>query len=81
LDYDFNLGKISYPDSLGRQSAGAPDPADYSLDFQTHSVGLFIRLKRNMGIGLTAGRWIRNAPLLGQKSDRNFIFGSLTTDF
>jgi hypothetical protein len=81
LDYDFTFAKISYPGYLGQDLPGSSDPANYSHDFRTHSIGFFIRLKKNVGIGVTAGRWVQESLSFSNASNRNFIWASLTTDF
>jgi len=78
LDYDYNLGRNEYPEreSLG-QMIGEKRGDDYSI----HSVGIYFRLKRNIGIGVVASRWIRDSSVDWLDGKRDYVGVNLTYDF
>jgi hypothetical protein len=53
--------------------------------FTMQSAGLYFRLKKNIGLGVTAGRWDRKMDLVGWnygwRSKRNFAALNLTYNF
>ena len=82
LDYDYNLVRNAYRPASGEAGAGDFSMADkYSMQ----SAGLYFRLKENIGLGVTAGRWDRRTDLIGWnyglRSKRNFAGLNLTYNF
>ena len=82
LDYDYNLVRNAYRPTSGEAGAGDFSMAD---KFTMQSVGLYFRLKENIGLGVTAGRWDRKMDLIGWnygwRSKRNFVGLNLTYNF
>jgi len=75
LDYDYSLGQNQYPQV-------ASGTADKRLDDYTiHSAGIYFRLKRNIGLGVTASRWVRDSNLDWEDDRRDFIGLNLIYDF
>ncbi|MCX6575303.1 MAG: outer membrane beta-barrel protein, partial [Candidatus Aminicenantes bacterium] len=62
LDYDYNLVRNAYRPASGEAGAGDFSMAD---KFTMQSAGLYFRLKKNIGLGITAGRWDRKTDLIG----------------
>jgi hypothetical protein len=75
LDYDYSLGINSYPESSKQVTVRRED------NYEEHSVGIYFRLKENIGIGMTAGRWKREINISKEKSERGFVGLNLTYDF
>jgi len=78
LDYDYWLGKNAYPEA---DQAGAGESLKRRDDYLIHSLGLYFRLKKNVGLGVIASRWRRDSNLDGEDDDRDFIGLNLTYDF
>jgi len=82
LDYDYNLVRNAYRPPSGEAGAGDFSMAD---KFTMQSVGFYFRLKENIGLGVTAGRWDRKTDLIGWnygwRSKRNFAGLNLTYNF
>jgi len=75
LDYDYSLGRNKYP---GEESA----PVGKRLDeYKIHTAGIYFRLKRNIGLGLTASRWIRDSNIDREDNRRDFFGLNLIYDF
>lgn len=78
LDYDCNMGSLSYPE---KQFIADSSWIGREHNLETHSVGVYFRLKENIGIGVTASRWIREYPLALKVSKRDMFGLNLTYDF
>ena len=78
LDYDYSMGSHSYP---GGQFIADSSWIGRGYDFEAHSVGVYFRLKDNIGIGVRATRWIRDSTLDWWDTERDFIGLNLTYDF
>ena len=75
LDYDYSLGRNSYPG--GRLStAGRREDI-----FIIHSAGLYFRLKEDIAIGIVASRWNRDSNFDWEDDTRDFVGLNLTYDF
>ncbi len=72
LDYDYYLGRNSYPEdiSVKRQD-----------DYLNHSVGLYFRIKNNVALGLIASHWERESNLVWENDTRSFLGFNLIYDF
>jgi len=78
LDYNFHSGRNRYnqtqliaPGSLEKRSD----------DYIIHSAGIYFRLKKSVGLGITASRWSRHSNLPWETGNRDFLGMSLTYDF
>lgn len=78
LDYDYNIGKYSYPESLLVNQLSSPTRKD---NYSTQSVGIYFRLKKNIGVGITLSRWLRDSNLDGEDAKGTFAGLNLTYDF
>jgi hypothetical protein len=79
LDYDYGLGRNIYP---GGQSPSGDSPSlKRRDDYTIHSMGLYFRLKKNIGLGLIASRWRRDSNLEWEDDTRDFLGLNLTYDF
>jgi hypothetical protein len=73
VDYDYNQGENDYPQELGIQKRRD--------DYQTHAVGLYLRLRKDVAFGVIASRWVRDSNLDWEDDDRNFLGFNLTYEF
>jgi hypothetical protein len=78
IDYDYRVGKNRYPES---QLVSPGTTVKRRDDYGIHSVGLYFRLKNNIGIGLVANRWKRDSNLMLENANRDFIGMNLTYEF
>jgi len=77
LDYDYRLGRNRYPES----AAGAPGNIKRNDDYRIHSLGLYFRVKKNIGLGAVASLWNRDSNLAWEVDERKFVGLNLTYDF
>ncbi|MGB7297259.1 MAG: outer membrane beta-barrel protein [Candidatus Aminicenantales bacterium] len=73
LDYDYYQGRNEYPREPGIQYRRD--------DFRTHSVGVYLRLRKDVGLGVIASRWVRDSNLDWGDDERDFVGFNLTYDF
>jgi len=78
LDYDYSLGRNEYPKREHQEKAMGEKRRD---DYGIHSVGIYFRLKRNIGVGIMASRWIRDSSVDWLDGKRDFVGVNLTYDF
>jgi hypothetical protein len=78
LDYDYIIGKYSYPESLIISQLLLPNRKD---NYRTQSVGIYFRLKKNIGVGITFSRWLRDSNLDGEDAKGTFAGLNLTYNF
>jgi len=78
LDYDYGAGRNRYPESQVLTPGTQVKRRD---NYSVNSVGLYFRLKKNIGVGLIASRWNRDSNLAWEIDDRDFIGLNLTYDF
>ncbi len=78
LDYDYTDGRNRYPES---QFIGPGVDIKRRDDYRIHSVGLYFRLKNNLGLGLVASRWKRDSNLIWEIDNRDFFGMNLIYDF
>jgi hypothetical protein len=78
LDYDFSLGRNNYP-----QSSVLPEGATQKRRdrFQYHSVGIYFRIKKNIGAGVSVYQWTRDSNLSWENANKTFLGMNLTYDF
>jgi hypothetical protein len=95
LDYDYSRGRNTYPQQLrlprfaGNDNVNVAGNDNVSDDawpkrednYLIHSVGVYFRLKKNVGIGVTANWWHRDSNLEWENDKRMFIGVNLTYDF
>ncbi|MFC2160556.1 hypothetical protein ACFLRX_02760 [Acidobacteriota bacterium] len=81
LDYNFNLGKGRYPETINKP---LPDGSNQEFNrednYKTHSFGIIFRLFKNTGIGLNINHWERKSNVEDTRSSL-FFGGYLTFDF
>jgi hypothetical protein len=46
-----------------------------------NSVGIYFRLRKNIGLGLKIGQWYREAHIFHYRANRNYIGLNITYDF
>lgn len=73
LDYDHFRGRNDYPQEFGVQKRRD--------DYQIHAVGIFLRLRKDVALGVIASRWVRDSNLDWEDDDRDFVGFNLTYDF
>jgi len=83
LDYDYSLGKNSYPQKgeqppFGNSSQSTVKRKD---DYSIHSVGIYYRLKEKVGIGVVLSKWVRDSNLDWEDDQRTLVGINLTYDF
>jgi hypothetical protein len=78
LDLDYSLGKNRYPET---HIYGGESSIKRRDDYTVHSVGLYYRLKENIGLGAVASRWQRASNFYWENDWRDFVGLNLTYDF
>jgi hypothetical protein len=78
LDYDYNLGDFEYPRISGDGLGLIRSRND---QVQVHRAGIYLRIQKNIGLGIIANLWRRNSTEDWLKSERTFIGTNLTYDF
>jgi hypothetical protein len=78
LDGDVRYGENSYPQNSLSAPGGVQDRLDH---YRTYSVGVYYRVKRNVALGVSAGRWIRHSNDKRYNYNRDFVGLNLTYDF
>ena len=78
LDYDYNLGDFKYPRISGDGLGLIRSRND---QVQVHRAGIYLRIQKNIGLGIIANLWRRNSTEDWLKSERTFIGTNLTYDF
>ena len=89
VDYDYGLGKNSYPqnqimpDSSQERSWQETDITMEGRrdDYVIHSVGMYFKIKDTIGIGVIASRWVRESNVWFGERARDFLGFNLTYDF
>lgn len=78
VDYDYSKGRNKYPE---KQLVADSSWEERQDDYEIHSVGVYFRIKGNIGIGLIASNWKRESNVWVGERDRNFLGLNLTYDF
>jgi hypothetical protein len=78
LDYDFTFNDNFYPPPKTAGPAGSGERRDRMW---VNLAGVYFRLKKNIGLGLTIGQWHRESDIYRWKANRNFLGLNLTYDF
>jgi len=73
LDYDYNRGRNDYPQDFDVQKRRD--------DYQLHAVGFYIRLRKDVALGIIASRWVRDSNLDWADDNRDFVGFNLTYEF
>lgn len=76
LDYDYSRGRNRYPLVGG----GGPDEKRRD-DFEVHSGGLYVRIRKTVALGFIASWWARDSNLDAEDDKRTFFGVNLTYDF
>jgi hypothetical protein len=76
LDYDYSLGRNSYPLIGG----GGPEEKRRD-DFTIQSGGVYFRIRKNVALGFIASWWQRDSNLEAEDDKRTFFGVNLTYDF
>jgi len=76
LDYDYSRGRNRYPLVGG----GGPDEKRRD-DFEIHSGGLYVRIRKTVALGFIASWWTRDSNLDAEDDKRTFFGVNLTYDF
>jgi hypothetical protein len=72
LDYDYSRGRNSYPEGISVKRLD---------DYLIHSVGLYLRIKSKVALGVIASHWERRSNLTFENDNRNFLGFNLIYDF
>jgi len=72
LDYDYYRGRNSYPEGISVKRLD---------DYLIHSVGLYLRIKKNVALGAIASHWDRRSNVNYENDHRNFLGFNLIYDF
>lgn len=75
LDYTHSQLRNDYP--LGEVAGSEPRQDKYTLN----SLALYIKIKKNVGLGLSGGIWSRDINVLNWDAERKFIGLNLTYEF
>jgi len=75
LDYTYSQTQNNYP--LGEVGDSEPRRDSYTLN----SVGIYYRIGKTVGLGVTGGLWNRQINVLGWDAERKFIGVNLTYEF
>jgi hypothetical protein len=78
FDYDYILGDSEYPTIIGPGLDFIPSRDDR---IQNHRAGIYLRIQKNIGLGIIASMWQRNSTLILLRGKRLFIGANLTYDF
>jgi hypothetical protein len=76
LDYDYSRGRNSYPLIGG----GGPEEKRRD-DFEIHSGGVYVRIRKTVALGFIASWWERDSNLDAEDDKRTFFGVNLTYDF
>jgi hypothetical protein len=78
LDFDNNIGRNTYPESQLLNQGISEKRID---DYRVQAIGIYFRLKKNIGTGVTLSQWVRESNLSFENSKRTFIGLNITYDF
>jgi len=82
LDYDYSQVKYDYPDIAAVPGEGAAPVTPARRDrIYMNTVGFFVRVGGNVGLGLRAGRYDRRTGAAGWNASREFVGLNLTYEF
>ncbi len=96
VDYDYSRGRNTYPrkELIGKNSqliaGSSQESAELEGDssweerkdgYVIHSVGLYFRIKGNIGIGLIYSHWVRESNVWFGEIGQDFVGLNLTYDF
>jgi hypothetical protein len=74
LDYDFNYIDNIYPQPEQNRAVPMTDvDSDREDKLWMNSIGIYFRLKKNIGLGLNVGQWHREFDLYHWKANRNYL--------
>jgi len=82
LDYDFNYIDNIYPQpEQNRAVPGTYTGGSRDDIIWMNSVGIYFRLRKNIGLGLKIGQWYRESGIFHYRATRNFVGLNITYDF
>jgi len=81
LDYDYSLGRNTYPEEQFLSGENLYFNKKRQDEYKVHSVGIYFRLKKDIGVGVTASRWMRESNIYMNDSRRDFVGLNLTYNF
>jgi hypothetical protein len=77
LDYDYNFGRNNYPATILE-----PFLSQSRLDnYESHSAGLYFRIKENIGLGVIATLWERKSNIYWVNAKQTLIGIDLIYNF
>lgn len=80
LDYDFGQGRNNYS-HVRLNAADSENIEDFRKDeYNYHQVGIYFKIKENIGIGVIVNHWDRDSNLFWEMDKRTFIGLNLTFD-
>jgi len=81
LDYDFGQGRNNYT-HMRSNAAGSEYTEDFRKDeYNYHEVGIYFKIKENIGIGVIVNHWDRDSNLSWEIDKRTFVGLNLTYNF
>jgi hypothetical protein len=81
LDYDYSLGRNTYPEGQFLSGENLYFNKKRQDEYKVHLVGIYFRLKKDIGVGVTASRWMRESNVYMNDSRRDFVGLNLTYNF
>jgi hypothetical protein len=77
LDYRYNLGKNNYPATILKQSS----PQRREDKYRSQSAGLYFRIKKKLGLGVTVTQWDRDSSVYWANGKQTMVGINLIHDF
>lgn len=78
LDYDYSFGRSNYPSP---QDISPGQEVKRRDDFFVHQAGVYVRLRKNVALGVVVNRWIRDSNI-DREDDKRYFYGlNLTYEF
>jgi hypothetical protein len=77
LDYNHQWGKNNYPPI----TVGQPSSLTREDNYRAQSVGIYLRMKKTIGLGVLATQWERNSSVLWLNGKQTLIGANLIYDF
>jgi hypothetical protein len=78
LDYDYSLGRNTYPVS---QEVLPGEEVKRRDDYRIHSAAIYFRIRKSVGLGFVANFWTRDSNLDREDDKRTFFGVNLTYEF
>jgi len=81
LDYNYSLGRNSYPGPARGQLPIGASPQKRKDKYENQSAGIYFRIKSKTALGVTATLWERDSNLWWENGKRLFVGINLIYDF